>query len=124
MKNYFNNAKQSLTRSIAWLMLIGVIVLSLAPLPSMPQSIPNSDKLLHLATYFGLSYWFFHTYCKRPLTIVFGFMLLGIALECSQAMTPHRLFEWLDLLMNVSGVFLAWLIFWRFKIRVKWLLVG
>ncbi len=122
----FSNKNRCATalRLIGWLLVLGLIVLSLIQLPPTPQVIPNSDKLLHLSTYFGLSYWFLHTYHKYPLQVIIGFILLGLGLEILQFTTPFRFFEWLDLLMNTTGVLLAFVVFAGFKIKIKWLLQG
>jgi len=111
-----------LLRSIGWLMVMGVTTLSLIQLPPTPNAIAGSDKLLHLTTYFLLSYWFFHTYYRHKPIIISGFLLLGWLLEILQSLTPYRFLEWLDMLMNATGVLLAYVIFWCLKIRLKWLL--
>ena len=111
-------------RWFGWLMVVGVIVLSLAPLPPMPDTIAGSDKSVHLGSYFFLSYWFFHSYFKQKLTVIAGFLLLGLCLEFLQSLTAYRFLEWLDMLMNGCGVLLAYVVFWQLKIRVKWLLNG
>ncbi len=100
-----------------------VIVLSLVQLPSPPQSIPGNDKLLHLVTYFVLSYWFLHTYLHHKLMVINGMIVLGLLLEVLQHFTPHRFFEGLDILMNTVGVLSAFLIFGIIKIKIKWLLI-
>ncbi len=129
MNNYSNKIglgsfRSGILRAIGWLMVVGVIVLSLIQLPATPEAIPGSDKLLHLVSYFLLSFWFFHTYFKHKITIISGFMLLGFCLEILQSLTPYRFLEWLDMLMNATGVLLACVVFWQLKIRVKWLLAG
>ncbi len=127
MNNFSNKAKilsihTGLMRLLGWMMVLAVIVLSLTKLPSTTQTVPNSDKFLHLTTYFLLSYWFFHTYFNHKVAAVIGFILLGLLLEISQHLTPYRFFEWLDMLMNSAGVFLAYIFFWVAKIRIKLLL--
>ena len=122
MNNYSNKLSPGLLRSIGWLMVLGVMVLSLIQLPTTPAAIPGSDKLLHLVSYFLLCYWFLHTYFKYKLTVIIGFVLLGLLLEILQSLTPYRFLEWLDMLMNATGVFMAYVVFWQLKIRVKSLL--
>ncbi len=112
-----------LIRSVGWAMVLTVVVLSLVPLPDVPNSVPNSDKWLHFTTYFILTYWFLHSYYKKPIPITVGFVLLGTLLECLQALTVYRYWEWLDLVMNISGVLLALLLCNVLNLRVKFLIV-
>lgn len=111
-------------RLLGWLMVVAVIVMSLIQLPATALPAANSDKWLHLITYGWLSYWFFHTYTQQKLTVVVGFVLLGLGLETVQILSPYRFFEWLDMLMNTCGVMLAYVIFWTLRWRIKWLLMG
>lgn len=117
MKNRF-----LLIRSLAWLLLLGLVVLSLVPIPVPPTDLPNSDKWLHLLSYLVLTYVFLHAYSLRPGLVVIGLLGLGMALESAQTLTPHRYFEGLDLLMNVTGVVLAAGLFMGLHLRVrKWM---
>lgn len=111
--------KQFGLRMLGWLMVAGLVILSLVKVPAHNVQLPNSDKWLHLISYFVLTYWFFHSYSNHNRQIVIGFSLLGIVLECLQAMTPHRYFEWLDMLMNITGVVLAYINYHWLKIRFK-----
>ncbi|WP_223786964.1 VanZ family protein [Marinicella meishanensis] len=109
-------------RFIGWLMVAGVVVLSLIRLPATPLAVSGGDKLLHLGTYAILTYWFLHTHPARPLAIVLGFMGLGTALEGLQTLTGYRYLEVMDWLMNVTGVVLAWLVFYGLRWRIKYLM--
>ncbi len=120
MNNYFN---KSWLRLIGWMMVASVIILSLVQIPSPPQSIPGNDKVLHLVTYFVLSYWFLHTYSHHKLMVISGMVFLGLLLEFLQYFTPHRFVEVLDMLMNTVGVLLAYISFGVMKIKIKCLLV-
>lgn len=125
MKKYLTDSHQ--THKIFWLRLLGwimvamLIVMSLISLPNTDIPIPNSDKWLHLITYFAVSYWFFHVYVKKTMYTVIGFTLLGVALELLQSLTPFRFFEWLDMVMNITGVLLAWVIFGLLKFRISYI---
>ena len=117
MKNRF-----LVIRSLAWLLLLGLVVLSLVPIPAPPTDLPNSDKWLHLFSYLVLAYAFLHAYPLRPGRVLIGLLGLGMALESAQTLTPHRYFEGLDLLMNVTGVLLASGLFLVLHLRVrKWM---
>ncbi len=113
------NHKQKWLRLIGWLMVLALIILSLVKPPPTNTNIPNSDKWLHLISYFTLSYWFFHTYDNHKTPVTAGFLFLGVTLEWLQSLTPHRYFEWLDMLMNVAGVLLGLLVFQLLKLRIK-----
>ncbi len=114
--------KTTMLRSLGWLMVAGVVVLSLVRLPATPTAFSGSDKLLHLGTYFFLSLWFFHVYHNKKWQTIAGFVLLGTMLEWLQSLTSYRYMEWLDWAMNLAGVALAWLVFFVMKLRLKALL--
>lgn len=113
--------KNWIIRSIGWALVIMVVSLSLIQLPATLNAIPNSDKLIHLSTYFLLTYWFLHAYPKQLMLTVVGFILMGVALELLQSMTDYRFFEWLDIAMNVSGVIIAHILFNHSQCKIKWL---
>ncbi|MCX7553293.1 VanZ family protein [Marinicella sp. S1101] len=115
-------SKKNWIKLIAWLMTVALVVLSLIKLPQPQTQIPHSDKWLHLSSYCFLAYWFYHAYHAFKYRITAGLIALGIGLEWLQALTPHRYFEWLDMLMNVTGVLLAWLLYHGLKLRLKTLL--
>jgi VanZ family protein len=111
--------RTKLLRATGWLMVLGVVVLSLIRLPATPLAVEGGDKLLHLGTYFLLAYWFFHTHPKRTGRILLGFLLLGTALEWLQTLTGYRYLELMDWLMNVAGVWVAWVVYFGFGWRIK-----
>ncbi len=95
---------------IGWGMVMGIILLSLVPVPDAGVELP-SDKLLHLVAYALLMGWFVQLYrgsARRAFAL--GFICLGIVLELLQGMTPYRMFEWWDMVANGSGVALSYLL--------------
>ena len=100
-------------------MVAGLVVMSLIKLPQTPVQIDGGDKLLHLGSYFFLSYWFHHAYHRYPWQVSMGFLCLGLTLEWMQSLTTYRHVEWMDGLMNLSGVMLAWLLYQVVGIRIK-----
>lgn len=97
----------------AWLIL-GWCLIALAiygSLTSNPALVPSgtNDKLLHLATYATLSFWFAGIYPRsRYVWIVAGLFLLGISMELLQAwMRAGRSPEVYDMLANTLGIFLG-----------------
>ncbi len=113
--------KLRLTRFFGWLMVAAVVMLSLLRLPDTAIQVQGSDKLLHLLTYMALCYWFFHVYPNKTRHIMIGFMLLGTVLELLQSLTPHRYVEWLDWVMNLTGVVLSWVTYNLLKIQIKFI---
>ena len=104
---------------LGWLMLAGLVVLSLVPLPAAPGNLPGSDKWMHLLTYGWLTLWFLHLYPNRPLVVLPGLIGLGLLIEGLQSFSPHRSMELADALMNATGVLLAWVGFARLGWRMK-----
>ena len=70
-----------------------------------------SDKLVHLLIYAYLSYVGFM--CKfqiSNLTLVFSIFIFGAFIELIHLFHPYRYFEYFDLLANLFGVTIAFLI--------------
>ncbi|MFC3195013.1 VanZ family protein [Marinicella sediminis] len=100
-----------------WMMLGGLVVLSLVSLPAVNTGVPDTDKWLHLLSYGWLGFWFYHLYPRHLLKVLTGLVLLGLSLEALQALNPARSTEWLDALMNACGVGLAWVVYQVFGWR-------
>ena len=85
-------------------------VLSLIPLNQ--TAIPGGDKLHHLLAYAGLMLmWRLatpHATVRTQAKLAILFMLMGVAIEFAQGLTPHRTFEWADMVANASGVCIGW----------------
>ena len=70
-----------------------------------------SDKLVHLLIYAYLSYVGFM--CKfqiSNLTLAFSIFIFGAFIELIHFFHPYRYFEYFDLLANLFGVTIAFLI--------------
>ncbi|MFN7474950.1 MAG: VanZ family protein [Burkholderiales bacterium] len=76
------------------------------------QTIPGGDKLHHLLAYAGLMLvWRLampQANTRTQLKLAILLMLMGVAIEFAQGLTPHRFFEWADALANATGVCLGW----------------
>jgi VanZ family protein len=85
-------------------------VLSLMPLNQ--TAVPGGDKLHHLLAYAGLMLvWRLatpHTTVRTQIKLAILFMLMGLAIEFAQGLTPYRFFEWADALANAIGVLAGW----------------
>ena len=95
--------------TLGWLGVCLVIFGSLYPLP-MPAISPSSDKLHHLLAYGGLFWWFSqaltgHARWKALIALI----LMGIAIEFLQPYS-NRFFEVKDMMANVSGILIAWIL--------------
>ncbi len=99
---------------VGWAMVGLIIFFSLTPSPPVP-GFSHADKLYHVAGYAGIMFWFAQLYNSSRVRSVYaiGFMLLGVALEYVQDWGGIRVFEFGDMLANVLGVVLIWLL-WHF----------
>ena len=90
-----------------------VVYLSLTDNPvDMGMSFPYEDKVYHALAYFTLMAWFaqiYHDKFQRNM-IALVFVVMGFSLEYFQSFNPNRVSEAGDLLANVSGVFLGFLL--------------
>jgi VanZ family protein len=90
--------------ALGWLFVIGVVVGSLLPGPSI-EFVTVDDKLLHAGTYTLLMLWFSGLY-RRGLYVVIAAALgaLGVALDLLQGLTSTRSFDWYDVVADLGGV--------------------
>ena len=94
--------------AISLITLAAITVLSLSPLPALPQ-VPGSDKTHHFVAYAALM---FPTAWRRPqhaLWITLGFAGWSGAIELIQPYV-NRYGEWLDLAANCGGLLCGWLL--------------
>jgi VanZ family protein len=100
---------------VGWAMVGVIIFYSLTPSPPIP-GFSYADKLFHVAGYAGIMFWFAQLYEATRIRNLYAiaFMLMGIALEFAQDWGGVRVFEFGDMLANVLGVVLVWLI-WQFR---------
>ncbi len=94
--------KAWLALGIVW--LLAVWVLSLMPVPPLAQEV--NDKIEHAATYALLMLWWGQL-GYRPLRVGLALIVMGIAIEFAQALTPYRSFDAHDMLANALGVSVA-----------------
>lgn len=114
---------------LAIFLTVGIAFGSLISLNNL--AIPTvlvSDKLIHLFSYFLLSLsWLLSFYrTVKSLTVkilIFSLILLyGIIIEVSQGvLTIDRQFDFFDILANLVGIILAFMLFFTVskKIRIK-----
>jgi VanZ family protein len=96
---------------IAWTLVATVVYLSLAHIEAdVPGG--HTDKYAHVAAYAALMFWFTQIYVSVYSRVIIGcaLALLGIGLEYLQAYTDYRTFERADMVANIAGIALGWLL--------------
>ncbi len=90
--------------------VIAIFYFSLMPHPPQPMHFWGADKLQHALTYCLLMLWFSQVYRQRKSRLVLAMVLvaMGISIEYLQGETGYRLFEYADMLANVTGVVVGW----------------
>jgi VanZ family protein len=91
-----------------WLGIALTLVVSLMP-PVLNESGRHTDKLVHLAGYAVLMFWWAQLVVERRWRLAVAVVVLGIAIELLQGLTPNRQPDVLDALANSSGVLIGWL---------------
>jgi VanZ family protein len=84
---------------------VAVVAGCLVPNRWLPSSLPN-DKLLHFASFAGLSLLALriaHDRTEAALWLL-GLLLGGWLIECLQALVPDRGFSWRDIGANAAGI--------------------
>jgi VanZ family protein len=99
---------QRLWRAGGWLGVILTLALSLMP-PTLDVSSGHSDKIVHLAGYALLTFWWAQLVTRQRWKLAVAIVLFGLAIELLQGLTPDRQPDLLDALANSSGVLLGWL---------------
>jgi hypothetical protein len=92
-----------------WLGVIVTLFVSLTP-PMLDESSGHTDKIVHLAGYAVLMFWWAQIVTARRGKLAFAVVLFGVAIELLQGLTPARQPDLFDALANSGGVLLGWLI--------------
>jgi VanZ family protein len=100
---------QKLWRVGDWLGVVVTVVVSLMP-PVLNESGTHTDKLVHLAGYAVLMFWWAQLVVERRWGLTLAVILFGISIELLQGLTPNRQPDMLDALANSGGVLLGWLV--------------
>ncbi len=105
-----------------WALLIAVLVLLPGQnLPKLADSIFSIDKLVHAFLFLGFAFLMVVGFIKqsaypalRNKALPYAFILsisYAIAVEVMQLLSPERMFEILDMMANISGVFGGFILF-------------
>ena len=93
-------------RSIAYIIIVIIIVLSLIPDPGKITPFSASDKLMHFLAYAFSMLWFGFCFRREKLFLIGGGLIfLGIVLEVAQGQTGYRTMSLYDIFANCLGVF-------------------
>ncbi|MGD9158022.1 MAG: hypothetical protein PVG39_06420 [Desulfobacteraceae bacterium] len=99
---------KNIWRSIAWLIILAITVLSLIPDPEDITPFAASDKFMHTLAYAVCMLWFGLCFKREKLFIIgTGLILLGIALEIIQGQTGYRTMSFYDIIANCAGVLIG-----------------
>jgi len=90
-----------------WLGVMLTLALSLMP-PALDVSSGHSDKIVHLAGYALLMFWWAQLVMRQRWKLAAAVVLFGVLIEGLQGLTPNRLPDVLDALANSGGVLLGW----------------
>jgi VanZ family protein len=98
--------------TVAVLLIMLVVYLSLAPNPPNPLTFENSDKLEHGLAYAMLSFWFCQIYrsAGSRAAVIAGLIGMGVALEYVQGWSGYRSYDVQDMQANSIGVLAGWLL--------------
>lgn len=86
--------------------------LSLVPVDQVPSGLHFWDKAQHALGFAALAGCGLMAFPQRPLRLLGGLMLFGVAIELAQAATGWREGDWLDGLADAFGLLVgacAWL---------------
>jgi len=104
-----------------------IVCLSLFPIPEIPQApdVPFMDKWTHMVMYGGFCLIIWYEYLRSHKTVntfkitLYGYLcpiIMSGVLELSQEyLTTCRSGEWLDLLANITGATIAYLLGWLIR---------
>ncbi len=95
-------------RPITTLVWVAITVLSVLPLPELPE-VPGSDKTHHLVAYSALMLPAFLARSTWRYHLLLVFCLWGGAIELIQPLV-NRYGEWQDWIANSAGLFLGMLL--------------
>ena len=98
-------------QGIGWFGIVLLLYLSLTP---QPPEIPveEGDKIGHSLAYAVLMFWWAQLLVSAPERrwLATALIALGIAIEYVQGWTGWRTFDYFDMLADVIGVAIGWLL--------------
>lgn len=89
-----------------------IAYLSLSPKPAVTAS---NDKLGHFIAYSTLAFFALRSFHlitnRRVLEVLLMVILFGLLMELGQLFVPGRSFSKMDIVANISGALLGWIIY-------------
>jgi VanZ family protein len=107
----FQSAYQLVVRYhkvLSTLLVIGVTVLSLIPLPQLPD-VPGNDKTMHLVAYAVLAFPVSLARPKGYAWLLLGFLVWSGVIELVQPLV-NRTSDLVDLIANATGLMLGYFV--------------
>jgi len=95
-------------RVLGWLGIVITLAVSLMP-PALDVSGGHADKIVHLAGYALLMFWWAQLITRQRWKLAVAVVLFGVIIELLQGLTPDRQPDLLDALANSCGVLFGWL---------------
>lgn len=104
-----NSGLRRFWRFAGWSGVLGVVCLSMAPVPPEAVAAAGGDKLLHGLGYGLLAAWFaqLHPDSRGRMRVFGGLVLLGAGVELLQGLVPWRDMELADLAADAIGAALG-----------------
>lgn len=91
-----------------YLVLLGIFVLALTPLPA-PVPIDHGDKFTHVLAFMVLMLWFAGLVPPSRYPLLFTmFLAYGGAMEIAQNFTPNRFMDFADFVADAIGAAIGW----------------
>ena len=103
MSNYLR-----IGRVIFWVLVTLTVVMSLLPNEQVPAPLVFWDKAQHALGFAMLAIVGLGAYPAAARQVLLGLLLLGVGIECAQALTGWRQGDWMDWLADAIGVALGW----------------
>ncbi|HEY0663931.1 MAG TPA: VanZ family protein [Thiobacillaceae bacterium] len=98
---------ERLWRAVGW--IGAAITLAVSLTPPLLNEAGHTDKLVHLSGYAVLMFWWAQVVTRQRWKLASAIILLGVAIELLQGLTPSRQPDPLDALANSAGVAIGWL---------------
>lgn len=87
-----------------WLLVVLTVVMSLIPVEQVPSTLVFWDKAQHALGFAALAVLGLLAYPKGGPHVLVGLLVLGVAIECAQALTGWRHGDWMDGLADAVGI--------------------